>query len=53
MNSCSPIHWTSDAALILLKTILVATDVSEASDAALAYGRELASRSARSSSSCT
>jgi nucleotide-binding universal stress UspA family protein len=32
----------SEAAMILLKTILVATDFSEPSDAALAYGRELA-----------
>jgi nucleotide-binding universal stress UspA family protein len=32
----------SEAAMILLKNILVATDFSEPSDAALAYGRELA-----------
>jgi nucleotide-binding universal stress UspA family protein len=32
----------SEAAMILLKKILVATDFSEPSDAALAYGRELA-----------
>ena len=30
--------------MIILKHILVATDFSEASDAACAYGRELASR---------
>jgi nucleotide-binding universal stress UspA family protein len=37
-----PSHQNSEAAMILLKTILVATDFSDASDAALAYGRELA-----------
>ena len=42
MNSCFPIHQNSEATMILLKTILVATDFSEPSDAALAYGRELA-----------
>jgi nucleotide-binding universal stress UspA family protein len=35
-------HHTSEAAMITLKNILVATDFSEPSDAALSYGRELA-----------
>ena len=37
----------SEAVMIALKQILVATDFSEPSDAALAYGRELARSSAR------
>jgi len=35
-------HQTSEAAMIILKKILVATDFSEPSDAALAYAQELA-----------
>jgi nucleotide-binding universal stress UspA family protein len=35
-------HQKSEAAMITLKNILVATDFSEPSDAALSYGRELA-----------
>jgi nucleotide-binding universal stress UspA family protein len=37
-----PAHQKSEAAMITLKNILVATDFSEPSDAALAYGRQLA-----------
>jgi nucleotide-binding universal stress UspA family protein len=36
------VHQKSEAAMIALKNILVATDFSEPSDAALSYGRELA-----------